>query len=424
MESDIENPTENETDAEPATESTMEALLQDQATFVERLKAREVVWVKVVQIQDKSVLVDIGEKQEGTIPEAEFGTRSTPAAGSRIPAVLVHFGRDNKPAVLSYKKARQELGWKQAEKAFQDKARVRGTVLSSVKGGFMVDVGGVSAFLPASLADLRPVRKPQVMIGTGVRCYILELHAEKKQLVVSRKAVLEEEVKKRKDKLLSALKPGEVRIGRVTHVAAGTGAFVDLGGLEALLATPDVAWKDAEKALAAMTPGQKLRVKVLRIDAGAGKVAVGARQLTPNPADALRRKYPPKATVKGKISELKQPDGVKLQLSDGGLAFCSAAELPQKENPNAKPGEREQERDFRGRDRERGRPAKQEPANPIWPAVGDAVTAVVLGIKPDTFEISVSIRRFEDMQDRKRVAQYMKVAPKLTLGQLLSPEDE
>src|SRR5581483_5709856 len=123
-----------------------------------------------------------------------------------------------------------------------------------------------------------------------------------------------------------------------------------------------------------------------------------------------------------KISELKQPDGVKLQLSDGGSAFCSAAELPQKENPNARPGEREQERDFR--DRGRGRPAKQEPADPIWPAVGDAVSAVVLGIKPDTFEVSVSIRRFEDMQDRKRVAQYMKGAPKLTLGQLLSHEDE
>src|SRR5262249_6333101 len=153
----IENPaqpeaeTDTETGAELNTESSMEALLQDQATFVERLKKREVVWVKVVQIQDKTVLVDIGEKHEGTIPEAEFGERALPAIGSRIPAILTNFGRDNKPAVLSYKRARQELGWKQAEKSFQEKARVRGTVMSSVKGGFMVDVSGVSAFLPASL---------------------------------------------------------------------------------------------------------------------------------------------------------------------------------------------------------------------------------------------------------------------------------
>lgn len=391
-EEDLES---EETVAEANAEPTMEALLEEQATFQKRLKAREIVWVKVIQLQEANVLVDIGEKQEGVIPVSEFESRTPPAVGSRIPVVLVGPSRDNRPAVLSCKKAQQQLGWKQAQKAFEEKARVRGIVASSVKGGFMVDVAGVSAFLPASLADLRPVRKPQALIGTGVRCYILEMQADKKQLVLSRKAVLEEEVKKRRNKLLASLKTGEVRIGRVTHVVSTAGAFVDLGGLEGLLATSDIAWKEPGKALAAVAPGHKMRVKILRIDSEAGKVSLGAKQLTPNPADALKKKYPAKAVVSGKIAEVK-PDGVRIQLTNDAAAFCSAAELPQQ-------------------DKEKG---------PIWPAAGDAVHAIVIGIRQDTFEVSVSIRRYEEIQDRKRVAQYMKGSPKLTLGQILTSEED
>lgn len=402
MEEEDQSPAQSE---ETASEPTMESLLQEQATFQERLKAREVVWVKMVQSQEGSILVDIGEKREGVIAVAEFEPRSLPAAGSRIPAVLVSPARDNKPAILSFKKARQQLGWDQARKAFEEKARVRGTVVSSVKGGFIVDVAGVGAFLPASLADLRPVRKPQAMIGTGVRCYIIEMHADKKQLVVSRKAVLEEEVKKRREKLLAALKAGEVRIGRVTRVAAATGAFVDLGGLEGFLGAGDAAWKEPEKALAALTPGHKLRVKILRIDSQSGKVALGAKQLLPNPADALRKKYPAKAVVRATVAEVR-PEGARIQLSDGTAAFCAASELAQKEPPAAARGQSER--------------SPREENNPVWPAVGEAVSAIVLGIRPDTFEVSVSIRRFEEIQDRKRMAQYLKGSPKLTLGQILT----
>jgi ribosomal protein S1 len=382
---------ESETNLEP----TMEALLQEQVSFQERLKSREIVWVKVIQIQESNILVDIGEKQEGVIAGSEFADRTPPTVGSRVPAILISLGRDNKPATLSYKKAQQQLGWKQAQKAFEEKARVRGTVTSAVKGGFIVDVAGVSAFLPASLADLRPVRKPKILVGTGVRCYILELHADKKQLVLSRKAVLEEEVKKRKDKLLSQLKVGEVRIGRVTHIAAATGAFLDLGGLEGLLATTDVAWREPAKALAAFAAGQKMRVKILRIDTTNGKVALGAKQLTPNPADALKKKFPAKATVSGKIIDIKRPDGIRIELNDKTAAYCSASELPQ-----------------------------QEKGGPIWPAVGEKIHGVVLGIRPETFEVTLSIRRYDEVQDRKRVAQYMKAAPKFTLGQILTSEED
>lgn len=391
-------------------EPTMEALLREQGTLRERLDAREVVWVRVVQAHEKGVLVDIGEKHEGVIPVPDFAPDELPAPGSRIPAILVSRGRDDRSAILSTKKARTQLGWDLAAKAFQEKTRVRGRVTAAVKGGFLVDVNGVGAFLPSSLADLRPVRKPQSMVGTGVRCIILELNAEKKQLVLSRAAVLEEEARKRKDKLLESIKPGDVRIGRVIHCAQA-GIFVDLGGVEGCVPTAELAWKEPEKAQAAVAHGAKLRLKVLRIDAETGKITLGAKQLTPNPADALRKKYPLKSVLSGKVLAL-QPEGVRVRVSEGVTAFCPADELQADGKPAAG------ERDFGQR-----RAPKGPPPNILWPKVGDEVKGVVLGVHLPTCEVTLSIRRYEDAQDRKRVAKYLKGPPPLTLGQILTSEE-
>ncbi|MBI3549488.1 MAG: S1 RNA-binding domain-containing protein [Elusimicrobia bacterium] len=409
---------ENSISNEPAGEATMESLLKEQASFRQRLDGREIVWVKVVQVKEKGVMVDIGEKHEGVIPVSDFD--EAPAAGTKVPAVLVAPGRDERPAQLSHKKAKQTIGWEHAQKAFTDKARVRGKVTSAIKGGFMVDVGGVSAFLPASLADLRPVRKPQAMVGTGVRCVILEVNQSKKQLVLSRKAVLEEEVKKRRDKLVSKLKVGSVMIGRVTH-STPAGVFVNVGGVEGFVPTAELAWKEPEKARQTIAPGQKLRLRVTRIETETGKITLGAKQLLANPADALRKKFPLKTVISGKVSEVL-PDGVKVQIADGVIAFAPVAELPSNAVPEARDD----------RDRDRGRPRDQRTrerdfktlaAHAIWPKVGDEVKGNVLGINAATFELTVSIRRYEEAQDKKRVAKYLKDPPRLTLGQILSQEE-
>lgn len=395
---------------EPSSETSMESLLQEQASFRQRLDSRAVVWVKVVQVQGGSVLVDIGEKQEGAVPAADFAPDSPPAPGARVPVILLGHGRDDRQAALSHKKARLQLGWEQAVKAFEEKSRVRGTVVSAVKGGFMAEVLGVPAFLPASLADLRPVRNPEAMLHTGVRCYIVEINRDKKQLVLSRKAVLEEEGKKRRDKLLSSIKPGEVRIARVTHVA-GAGVFADLGGLEGFIPAPELAWQNPEKARKAAAHGQKLRVKILKIETQTGKVTLGVKQLTPNPADLLKKKYPAKAIVKGSVAEVR-PDGVRIQVSEDVFAFCPLEELPAEGPPPDRAGP------------ERGAGRGAETRRVVWPAVGDKVGAVVLGIRSSTFEVLASVRRFDDMQDRKRVAKYLKAAPPLTLGQILTSDGD
>ncbi|MBI3289507.1 MAG: S1 RNA-binding domain-containing protein, partial [Elusimicrobia bacterium] len=182
-----------EGDAADAGGETMESLLAQQAATADKLADRKVAWVKVITVTKDSVLVDVGEKNEGAIALVEFvedlaaPKAPAPQPGQRVPVIKV--GGRNKAGhvTLSHAKAKTELGWEMAVKAHAEKQRVRGIVKSSVKGGFIIDVQGVQAFLPASLADLRPVRQPEKMIGTGVRCLVIEINVPKRQLVLSRK---------------------------------------------------------------------------------------------------------------------------------------------------------------------------------------------------------------------------------------------
>lgn len=410
---DIEKQSSTASEADGA--ETMESLLAEQNEFHLKLQKREVVWVKIVQVNQESVLVDIGEKNEGVIPVSDFPEGQLPQTGRRVPAVLVKKGRGDQSATLSTSKAKAAIGWEQIAKAFEAKERVRGKVSSAVKGGFLVNVGGVSGFMPASHADLRPVRKPAAMVGTGVRCYILELNRAKNQLILSRRAVLEEDAKQRKTKLLAELKAGKVRIGRINRISE-QGFFVDIGGAEGLVHSADLAWKDPEGAKKRYSRGQKIRVKILKVDKEKGQISLGLKQLTPHPADALRKRYKVKSVVKGKVVEVAE-DGVRIKLSKGDIAFCSLIELVH---------EKEIVED-RGAFRERGPRRKKEDLEKIpriWPKKDDAVSGIVLGIDNTKMELSVSIRRFESIQDRKHVAKYMRQAPRPTLGQLLNPEAE
>jgi ribosomal protein S1 len=380
-------------DAEPAAESgeTMESLLAQQAATAEKLADHKVAWVKVIAVTKDAVLVDVGEKNEGSIPLVEFvedlaaPKAPAPAAGQRVPVVKV--GAREGRLQLSHRRAKTELGWELTVKAHAEKQRVRGIVTSSVKGGFIVDVQGVQAFLPASLADLRPVRDPKKMIGTGVRCYVIEVNPAKRQLVLSRKAVLEEEAGKRRVKIVSELRVGEVRIGRILRASAD-GLVIDIGGLEGAVRPADMAWGKPDPK--AFERGQKLKVKVLAKPEKEGEpLYLGVKQLLPNPAEALRRRFAPKAVVTGKILEVGA-HGVRFEVEPKVVAFVPAAECD----------------------------------TDIIYKPGDPIKAVVLGVDASTFELRASTLKYGEAHDRKRVAQYMKAPPPLTLGQLLSPEKE
>ena len=377
--------------ADAGDEMTMEALLAQQAATTEKLAERKVAWVKVIAVTKDAVLVDVGEKNEGSIPLVEFvgdlnePKGAAPTPGQRVPVIKAGGRTKTGQTVLSHRKAKAELGWEMAVKAHADKQRVRGQVTSAVKGGFMVDVQGVPAFLPASLADLRPVRDPKKMIGTGVRCYIIEVNQPKRQLVLSRRAVLEEEAGKRREKLVTELRNGEVRIGRVVRASA-EGVLIDIGGLEGTVRPQDMGWGKPDAS--AFERGQKLKVKVLSKPEKEGEpLLLGVKQLQPNPADALKRRFPPRATVSGKITEVGA-HGVRFAVDPKTNAFVPAAECD----------------------------------TDIVYKIGDPIKAIVLGVDFANFELRASTLKYSEVHDSKRVAKYMKAPQPLTLGQLLSPE--
>jgi len=385
-----ESASEGEENA-PESGETMESLLAQQAATTEKLADHKVAWVKVIAVTKDSVLVDVGEKNEGSIPLAEFvedlaaPKSPAPSAGQRVPVVKV--GAREGRLQLSHRKAKTELGWEMAVKAHAEKQRVRGIVTSSVKGGFIVDVQGVQAFLPASLADLRPVRDPKKMVGTGVRCYVIEVNQSKRQLVLSRKAVLEEEAGKRRVKLVGELRAGEVRIGRIVRSSA-EGLLIDIGGMEGAVRPADMAWGKPDPK--AFERGQKLKVKVLSKPEKEGEpLLLGIKQLQPNPADALRKRFAPKSTITGKILEVGA-HGVRFEIDPKTFAFVPASECD----------------------------------TDIIYKPGEAIKAIVLGIDSSTYELRASTLKYSEVHDRKRVAQYMKAPPPLTLGQLLSPDKE
>lgn len=372
---------------------TMESLLAQQAATTEKLADHKVAWVKVIAVTKDAVLADVGEKNEGTIPLVEFvedlaaPKAAAPTPGQRVPVVKVGGRNKGGQVALSHLKAKAELGWELVAKAHADKQRVRGIVTSAVKGGFLVDVQGVQAFLPASLADLRPVRDPKKMIATGVRCYVIEVNPSKRQLVLSRKAVLEEETAKRKTRILAELRPGEVRIGRVVRVCA-EGLLVDIGGLEGIVRPADMAWGKPDAA--AFSRGQKLKIKVLSKSDKEGEPPLfGVKQLQPNPADALKKRFVLKSTIAGKILEVGA-NGVRFAVDPKTNAFVPAAECD----------------------------------TDIVYKIGESIKAIVLGVDCVNFELRASTMKYSEIHDRKRVAQYMKAPPPLTLGQLLSPEEE
>ena len=239
-------------------------------------------------------------------------------------------------------------------------------------------------------------------------------------MILSRRAVLEEEAGKRREKVLGEMESGGVRIGRVVRVTEA-GILLDVGGAEGFIANDDVAWKEGAEAKKKFERGAKLRAKVLGVVEG--KVQLGLKQLTPHPADAVRKRYPIKAVVKGSVTEVLK-DGVRLKLAKGDSAFCSVRELPTAGgDPTQGRADRFEKMMSGGKGGGQARDERDELPH-IWPKVGDEVGGIVLGIHNPTYEVLVSIRRYDANQDRKQVAKYMRGAPPLTLGQLLNPDGE
>ncbi|MBR2124489.1 MAG: 30S ribosomal protein S1 [Acetobacter sp.] len=287
-----------------------------------------VIHGRVVRLTDSHVIVDVGLKSEGRVALREFaplGVKPEVKVGDVIELYVERYEDQDGNVVLSREKARREEAWNSLEKAFESNQRVNGTIYGRVKGGFTVDLGGAMAFLPGSQVDVRPVRDVGSLIGVLQPFQILKMDRARGNIVVSRRAVLEETRAEQRSELIQGLAEGMVLDGVVKNIT-DYGAFVDLGGVDGLLHVTDVAWKRINHPSEALQIGQPVRVQVIRFNSETQRISLGMKQLETDPWENVALKYPSGAKFTGRVTNITDY-GAFVELEPGVEGLVHVSEI-------------------------------------------------------------------------------------------------
>jgi small subunit ribosomal protein S1 len=285
-------------------------------------KEGQVVQGHVLEIRSNHVLVDISYKSEGLIPLYEFTNKEELKPGDEITVLIESMEDEEGRVVLSKKKADRLEGWDRIMENCEEGSIVEGKIFKKVRGGMMVDIG-MEAFLPASLASIRPFKHVDQLIGQQLKFKIVKLNKKRKNIVLSHKDFLLDQRQVDRKKILEELKTGEFRKGRVKNIT-DFGAFIDLGGVDGLLHITDISWSRISHPSDVLSVGTDLEVKILNIDKENGKVSLGLKHKTENPWKSVGDKYQVGSPIKGKVVNL-MPYGAFIELEKGieGLAHIS-----------------------------------------------------------------------------------------------------
>lgn len=280
----------------------------------------------VVDITNDSVIVNANLKSEGNVPRWQFVNASGElevAIGDEVEVVLDMVEDGLGSTLLSRDKAKKAAAWKFLEKAAEEKETVTGVITGKVRGGFTVDVGGLSGFLPGSLVDVRPLRDTTFLEGKDIEFKVIKLDEKRNNVVVSRRAVLETEYSAEREELLKNLKEGAILKGMVKNLT-DYGAFIDLGGVDGLLHITDMAWKRVKHPSEVIEIGQEIEVIVLRYDEEKKRVSLGMKQLGEDPWVNILDRYPVNSRLIGKVTNLTDY-GCFIEIEDGieGLVHVS-----------------------------------------------------------------------------------------------------
>ncbi|MFM9179854.1 MAG: 30S ribosomal protein S1, partial [Phycisphaerales bacterium] len=276
---------------------------------------------RVVGMSGDFVIVDVGLKSEGQVDKAEFEDTGV-AVGDEVEVLLEQMEDAEGAVVLSKRKADRIRGWEQILVTRKEGDVVEGKVVRKIKGGLLVDIG-VPVFLPASQVDVRRPGDIGDYVGRTIRASILKIDEERKNIVISRRKLIEEEREAAKSKLLGQVKEGDIVRGTVTNIA-DFGAFIDLGGLDGLLHITDMSWGRVNHPSEVVKIGDEVEVKILNIDREREKIALGLKQKETSPWEEIEKKYPVNSRVKGKVVSLMSY-GAFVALEEGieGLVHVS-----------------------------------------------------------------------------------------------------
>ena len=313
------------------------------ALLDEQLQGRDfgegqVVHGRVVGIEKDIVIIDVGLKTEGRISMREFGQgedAKLPKVGDNVEVYLERVENALGEAVISRDKARREEAWTRLEVVFAEGQPVNGAIVGRVKGGFTVDLGGASAFLPGSQVDIRPVRDVGPLMGKEQPFQILKMDRPRGNIVVSRRAILEEARAEQRTELVGQLQEGEVRDGVVKNIT-DYGAFVDLGGIDGLLHVTDMSWKRVSHPSQVLAVGDTVKVQIVKINPDTQRISLGMKQLQSDPWDGVEAKYPVGAKYTGRITNITDYGAfVELEAGVEGLVHVSEMSWTKK---NVHPG--------------------------------------------------------------------------------------
>ena len=265
-----------------------------------KVNEKEVVDGKVIAINKREVVVSIGYKSDGIVPVSEFRYNPELAIGDTV-EVYVENQEDKKgQLVLSHKKARLSKAWDRVNEALNNKEIIKGFIKCRTKGGMIVDVFGIEAFLPGSQIDVKPIRDYDVFVGKTMEFQVVKINQEYKNVVVSHKALIEAELEAQKQEIISKLQKGQVLEGQVKNIT-NYGVFIDLGGVDGLIHITDLSWGRVSDPHEVVELDQKINVVILDFDEEKKRIALGLKQLTPHPWDALDAELKVGDKVKGKV---------------------------------------------------------------------------------------------------------------------------
>jgi len=308
-------------------------------SFAENISVEgSVVKGYVIEVLGDYAVIDVGLKSEGRVPLKEFGAPGQEAeikSGDTVEVYVERMEDRDGQAVLSREKARREEAWIMLESAFEAQERVTGVIFGRVKGGFTVDLSGATAFLPGSQVDIRPVHDIAPLMGTPQPFQILKIDRRRGNIVVSRRAVLEESRAEARTELVSSLEEGQVLQGVVKNIT-DYGAFVDLGGVDGLLHVTDIAWKRINHPSEALNVGQTVDVQVIRFNQETQRISLGMKQLMSDPWEAAADKFPIGTKLNGRVTNITDY-GAFVELDEGieGLVHVSEMSWTKK---NVHPG--------------------------------------------------------------------------------------
>jgi small subunit ribosomal protein S1 len=313
-------------------------LIPDYESTFPTIKEGEVVHGIVVRVDKDEVLVDIGYKSEGVIPASELSIRRSvdPSdevnLGDEIDALVLTKEDADGRLILSKKRARFELAWKSIEEKAQSGEPINGRVIEVVKGGLIIDLG-VRGFLPASLVDIRRVQDLDEFMGTELRCKVIELNRSRNNVVLSRRAVLEDERKEMRQAILDRLNPGDVIEGQISNIV-DFGAFVDLDGMDGLIHISELSWSHVNHPSEVLEVGQTVEVKVLDIDRERQRISLGLKQTQSDPWQQVIERHGEGDEVEGRVTKVVT-FGAFVEIVPGVEGLVHISELAQHhvENP-------------------------------------------------------------------------------------------